>query len=244
MPRRALSFVLASMLLVSALVAVGVASCTTPETTVVVPGCTTSEPTLSIVSPVNGACWAVSAGDDAYVPVVVSAGNFLLRPPGQCTGCDNCGHLRLSVNGVVNNDSATSVVDVLFSGAIPDHFQTMKLTVDLVDDCGRPWQSVDGGVACDAGPPDAGHPDAGNVCKVDGDCKEVCQAGTCTGDNACAFAPLPDGTVCELAGSRGTCTEGMCFLLTASVTITTAPSCGPDAGGAGGGGPGDAGDGG
>jgi uncharacterized membrane protein YgcG len=152
MSRRALAF--SVVFLVCAAAAAGAASCST-ETVASTAVCDIGTPTLGIVSPVEGACLAVSGGADAYIPVVVNAANFQIRPPGSCSGCANCGHLRLRVNDEDNNASSSSVVDVDFQGKIPGHFGDFKLTVELMDDCGNPWAppAVDGGVLdCDAGP--------------------------------------------------------------------------------------------
>src|SRR5689334_4751079 len=129
MSRRALAF--SVVFLVCAAAAAGAASCSTetiPSTAV----CDTGTPSLGIVSPVEGACLAVSGGSDAYIPVVVNAANFQIRPPGTCSGCANCGHLLLRVNDVDNNASSSSVVDVDFQGKLPGHFGDFKLTVELM----------------------------------------------------------------------------------------------------------------
>ena len=152
MSRRALAFT--SVLLVcAAAAAVDVASCTV-ETTPLPAVCDTGTPSLRIISPVADACVEVSAGADAYIPVLVDAQNFQIRPPGSCSSCVNCGHVVLRVNDLDNNASTSSVVDVDFAGKLANHYGTMNLTVELVDDCGRPWTAFgqDGGVLdCDAG---------------------------------------------------------------------------------------------
>jgi hypothetical protein len=148
--RRAFAFAFVLSLCATAVAAAP--SCTSETTATAVPGCSTLEPSLAIVSPADGACVEVSGGDDAFIPVIVSTPNFLVRPPGTCSDCSNCGHVALTVNGLANNTSSTSVVDLLFSGNIASHYGDLELTVTLVDDDGNPWVfTPDGGTGSDAG---------------------------------------------------------------------------------------------
>jgi hypothetical protein len=150
------AFASLSALSLAALVAYAAASCldeTTPSTVVVATG----TPSISIYAPGDGACIPLTGGKDDFITVAVTVDNstFYLRPPGACTNLGNCGHLQLDVDGVYNNSSATSLVDVIFEGKIANHFGEKTLTVTLVDDNGNPWlQSVDGdaGDGGDAGP--------------------------------------------------------------------------------------------
>jgi len=74
-------------------------------------------PTIAITEPqgVGGepACVEVSDDPDARGPLFVTVDELVLRPPGACI-YDQCGHLALYVDGVLNNESSVPVVDVLF----------------------------------------------------------------------------------------------------------------------------------
>ena len=130
-------------------VAAGVSSCTTETTPVVVTGCSPSafKPCLQIVNPAQNGCQEVSDGPDAYVPVTVRTPSFLIRPPGTCETCSNCGHLRLLLNGSEIKRSAASVVDLDFAGVIASHYGEVELTVELLGDDGQPflWEVPDAG---------------------------------------------------------------------------------------------------
>lgn len=152
--RRAFAFATVLALGVTALAAAP--SCSTETAAVIDTGCpaTGTTPKLTIASPAEGACVEVSAGKDAYIPVVVIAENFKLDPPGTCNECESCGHLQLDVNGQYNNSAATSIVDVVFQGKIASRYGELELKVTLVGEDGAPWApAVDGGTG-DAG--DAG----------------------------------------------------------------------------------------
>ena len=159
MSRRALAFT--SVLLASAAAAAaGVASCS-PAPVASTAVCETGTPTLSIVSPSDHACLELSGSPSDFIPVVVNAASFQIRAPGSCNGCTNCGHLVLRVNDVDNNASSSSVVDVSFAPVnLPlSHYGELKLTVEIVDDCGNPWAppNVDGGALdCNPRKADAG----------------------------------------------------------------------------------------
>jgi hypothetical protein len=104
----------------------------------------TGVPSISIVSPTEGSCVEVTAGVNAFVPVEVFLGSpadptFILRPPGACVGLTNCGQVRLKVNGLDNNVSATTIVDVNFDGPIASPYGTLKLEVELINDEGYAW---------------------------------------------------------------------------------------------------------
>jgi hypothetical protein len=121
------------------------ASCATESLPVGYTG-PTGTPGLAISSPPNGACVEVTNDADAFVPIELSLTNFILRPPGGCIGLTNCGQARLTVNGLVNNLTASTIVDMSFDGPIASHYGTWKIEVELIDDQGNPWiLPMDGG---------------------------------------------------------------------------------------------------
>jgi hypothetical protein len=139
-------------------VAAGASSCTTETTAAVVTGCSPStlKPCLQIVNPAQDGCQEVSAGADAYVPITVRTPSFLVRPPGTCDTCGNCGFLRLLMNGSEIKRSAASVIDLDFAGVIASPEGEVELTVELLGDDGQPfiWYLPDAGNFHDTTCPD------------------------------------------------------------------------------------------
>lgn len=97
----------------------------------------TGNPTLTILSPTNGACIAVGSDPNATVSVQTAVTNVLLRPPGACAGIAQCGHLELTVNGVANSQSAATSVDVLLR-KLADRTTDLTVEITLVDESGAP----------------------------------------------------------------------------------------------------------
>lgn len=137
-------------------VAAGASSCTTETTATVVSGCspTVLKPCLQIVNPAEGGCQEVGSGADAYVPVTVRTPSFLVRPPGTCDTCSNCGFLRLLMNGSEIKRSAASVIDLDWRGIIASSYGELELTVELLGDDGQPflWEAPDSGSYTDTCP--------------------------------------------------------------------------------------------
>jgi hypothetical protein len=151
MTRRASCFHAACALLLGALSS----SCTTEtESTGVIVA--TGTPSISITNPTEGSCVVVGSGADAYIPVAIKVSNIYLRTPGgACSGLGNCGHVDLTVNGVLNNTGAGDVIDVVFQGKIANHFDKFHIVAALKDDADKDWTLdtdgdagiVDGGTA-------------------------------------------------------------------------------------------------
>lgn len=106
---------------------------------------------LNIKSPLSGQCIVVPAGADPTVPIEVDVrdpenGNatFILRPPGNCGTYGHCGRVALEVNGVENNEGATSVVDLLLR-KLADRYTNLTVKATLVNDEGVPFANTDGG---------------------------------------------------------------------------------------------------
>ncbi len=143
------AFAFASSLVLGALCAQGAASCTTTDDTLINIG-PTGAPTLSVVSPLSGACIEIPDPKSLVgIPIIVNVeGTFFLRPPGACVGYNNCGHLLLEVGpagsdgGAPNAVSASSLIDLVPSTlAMP--YGDLTLTLLLVDDFGNPWLITD-----------------------------------------------------------------------------------------------------
>jgi hypothetical protein len=98
----------------------------------------TGTPTLLVTSPAPSTCFSIGADPDAHLPVQVEVSHFALRPPGTCGLARQCGFLQLLVNGVPNNQSAAPNIDVLVR-KLADRYATLELTVELVDEAGKPF---------------------------------------------------------------------------------------------------------
>ncbi len=119
---------------------------------------------MSVVSPLDGACFPVPDGPDATIPITLSfrasdlkPASVLLRPQGFCTSLIGsiCGHIvvkaaALGGNGAggaggattsggaldqVNNEGVTPTVNVLLR-KFNDPYQDFRITVELVADSG------------------------------------------------------------------------------------------------------------
>lgn len=100
--------------------------------------------TLTVTSPLDGACFTVPDGVDATIPLTVAfkkasgaRAEVYLRAAGFCTTLPNaiCGHIVVKVNGLVNNEGTTPTVNVLLRKfATP--YQQYAITVELVGDNG------------------------------------------------------------------------------------------------------------
>ncbi len=86
---------------------------TTEPTTDVGP---TGPASLAFVDPAPGgapACRAIGTDVTARVPLLLATTNVILRPPNACGTFVQCGHLKLFVDGQLNNEAAALGVDVL-----------------------------------------------------------------------------------------------------------------------------------
>ena len=98
-----------------------------------------------MVSPLDGACFAVAEGPDAIIPLTVAftkadgtQASVYLRAASFCSLIPGsiCGHIVVKVDGVVNNEGATNTVNVLLRKfATP--YRTFAITVELVGDLGE-----------------------------------------------------------------------------------------------------------
>lgn len=137
---------LAALFAAFAVTACGCTSETTTTTTADAgPTTVAFDATMKIVSPLDGACFPVPDGTDATIPITVefrnsngSPADVFLRPSGFCSAVPSgiCGHLVVTVNGVVNNDGVTHTVNVLLRKfATP--YQVFSINVALVADAGN-----------------------------------------------------------------------------------------------------------
>lgn len=122
---------------------------------VAVPGGKTGNPSVVFTNPSSAGssphCVEVPSDTsgsnfDFRLPMLVSADELDLRPPGACLFAQ-CGHLQLKVNGVFNNEASVPVVELLFR-KLGDRFHdgsdseatgvadVLHVTVDVVDSNG------------------------------------------------------------------------------------------------------------
>lgn len=59
------------------------------------------------------ACVSLGTNTSVPVPLLVAIEELYLRPPGTCGLYAQCGHLQLLADGVLNNESATTTIDLL-----------------------------------------------------------------------------------------------------------------------------------
>ncbi len=136
---------LAALLAAFAVTACGCSSETTTTTSDAGTSTVASDAKLTVVSPLDGACFPVPDGADATIPLTLaftkangSPAGVYLRGAGFCTSIPNflCGHVVIKVDGVENNQGATPTVNVqLRKFATP--YQTFAITVELVGDDGK-----------------------------------------------------------------------------------------------------------
>jgi len=99
----------------------------------------------------------VSIGDDptSPVPLLVEVDELVLRPPGTCAGYRQCGHLALYVGDVLNNESASVVVELLLHKLADGYHDgsphagtgepdVLRLSVEVVDSGLTPLNDHDG----------------------------------------------------------------------------------------------------
>ncbi len=118
----------------------------------------TGPPSITLIDPkpsATPACRAIGSDVQAHVPLVLDVVNIVLRPPGGCSGITQCGHLRLSVGGIFNDESAAKSIDLLVGKlANPYHdgstnagtgkADVLDLAIDAVDDNGVAMLGADG----------------------------------------------------------------------------------------------------
>lgn len=152
---------LAALFTAFATAALGCSSETTTSTTGADAGAKTValDATMSVVSPIDGACFPLPPSPDATIPITLvfkkadlTPANVYLRPPGACSSIIGyvCGHVVVKVatgdggaggaspSGEVeqlNNQGATSTVHVLLR-KFSDPYQDFKVELALVDDDG------------------------------------------------------------------------------------------------------------
>jgi hypothetical protein len=97
----------------------------------------TGPPGLVILSPEQGACVSVGQDPDARIPVITRVAELLIRPPGRCGEIEQCGHLELLVNGVENNTSSGTAIEVLLR-KLANREADLTVVVNVVDDAGEP----------------------------------------------------------------------------------------------------------
>lgn len=108
---------------------------------------------LAIVTPSNGACIAVPEGTiDPVIPLSFTVDNFLLRPPGYCLSNSlvQCGRVRVSVNGVYNNEGGSATVDVQLR-KLADRYKDIVISASLVNDVGELYLQRDADAGDDGG---------------------------------------------------------------------------------------------
>src|SRR5690606_5356593 len=90
-------------------------------------------PSLRLIEPVPNrrgvACAAIGTEVDARVSLVFAVRELVLRPPGACGSRQQCGHLELWVDGVLNNESAVPTIDLLLR-KLADRYHDGRLDAD------------------------------------------------------------------------------------------------------------------
>ncbi len=118
---------------------------------------------IAFVSPAGDAapeCRAIGIDVAARVPLLVAVENVSLRPPLACTGGSACGTVRLFVDGVLNNESASVAIDLL-AGKLANPYHDgevhpgtgapdlLDLRVELTLPAGEPFVDDAGDVLAD-----------------------------------------------------------------------------------------------
>ena len=118
----------------------------------------TGPPSILFTDPPSGEgphCVSIGTDADAQVPLLVTVHELALRPPGSCGAYQQCGHLQLYVDGVLNNESSVSSIALLIHKlADPYHDGTehagtgepdvLTVRVDVVESQGEPLNDHDG----------------------------------------------------------------------------------------------------
>ncbi len=205
-------------LVLGALFARGLVSCTPDLTPVIPPMGYDQQVCLSIASPIDGNCFELSNPATQTIPVTLELNStFALRPPGSCStnALNNCGHAIFYVNGQCATRSAGLLTDISLAD-MHDPYGKVTITALLVDDCDTPWTLLwddagvieDGGIMC---LPQDGGVDRGTMAMNN------CPAGlppapSSKVKNTCPEDENPDANV----------NQGPYF---ASVTINVQPTC-------------------
>jgi hypothetical protein len=93
---------------------------------------------ISFVDPAaNAACRAIGNDATARVPLLLDVVNVILRPPGACGSYQQCGHVRLLADGIVNNEGVAEAIDLL-AAKLANPYRTLKLRAELIDDNDKP----------------------------------------------------------------------------------------------------------
>jgi hypothetical protein len=141
----------------AALAALLVAGCDDDEAVALDVG-PTGPPSILFADPPSGeAPHCVSVGNDAIVdvPLLVTVDEIVLRPPGGCGSYQQCGHLQLYADGVLNNESSVSTIALLMHKLADqfhdgsDHAGTgepdvLSLRVAVANSAGEPLTDHDG----------------------------------------------------------------------------------------------------
>jgi hypothetical protein len=99
----------------------------------------TGNPSLSIVRPADSTCIPIgpeAEAGEARIPIEVTVQEVLLRPPGVCGTIKQCGQLVLRVNGVENNTSSGTVIDVVMR-KLADRYADLTISVSVRNDEGE-----------------------------------------------------------------------------------------------------------
>jgi hypothetical protein len=98
------------------LLAFGSAACSEESATEIDVG-PTGEPSIAFVAPSSAdpqpLCVVVGDEPDARIAMLVETAELVLRPPGACGYYQQCGHLDLFVDDVLNNESAVPALELL-----------------------------------------------------------------------------------------------------------------------------------
>jgi hypothetical protein len=119
-----------------ALVGAGLAACSSDDATPPDVG-PTGDPAITIVAPTNGTCIPIGTDPDATISVETAVTELLLRPRGACGSVVQCGHLVATVNGVANNESGGTVIEVLLR-KLAVRAADLTIEVSVIDDFGDP----------------------------------------------------------------------------------------------------------
>ncbi len=140
----------------TALAALLVAGCADEEAAPLDVG-PTGPPSILFVDPPSGQgphCMSIGTDADAQLPLLVSVEELILRPPGSCGSYEQCGHLQLYSDGVLNNESSVTTIALLMHKlADPIHDgskhagtgepDVLTVRVDVVDSAQQPLNDHD-----------------------------------------------------------------------------------------------------